>query len=140
MGGFPLLGYEPWGRNSLEVIVFFLVIYSAIHVLVPQIEHALRVFLGLLGVPTNAPKRGSRGTMEAKTLGIILREPAVRSVLGEDLTLYFQTFLVEARGLNVRNDVSHGLLDSEAFQAQIADRVIHCLLVLGVFRMKDKPS
>ena len=34
MGGFPLLGYAPWGRNSLEVIVFFLVIYSAIHVLV----------------------------------------------------------------------------------------------------------
>lgn len=34
MGGFPLLGYAPWGRNGLEVIVFFLVIYSAIHVLV----------------------------------------------------------------------------------------------------------
>lgn len=34
MGGFPLLGYAPWGRNSSEVIVFFLAIYSAIHVLV----------------------------------------------------------------------------------------------------------
>jgi len=34
MGGFPLLGYAPWGRTSLEVVVFFAVAYSVIHVLV----------------------------------------------------------------------------------------------------------
>lgn len=34
MGALPLLGYAPWGRTSLEIVVFFLVIYSAIHVLV----------------------------------------------------------------------------------------------------------
>lgn len=33
MGAFPLLGYAPWGRTSLEVAVFFVVIYAAIHVL-----------------------------------------------------------------------------------------------------------
>lgn len=34
MGALPLLGYAPWGRTSLEVVVFFVVVYSAIHVLV----------------------------------------------------------------------------------------------------------
>lgn len=34
MGTLPLLGYAPWGRTSLEVVVFFVVVYSAIHVLV----------------------------------------------------------------------------------------------------------
>lgn len=34
MGGLPLLGYAPWERTSLEVVVFFVVVYSAIHVLV----------------------------------------------------------------------------------------------------------
>jgi hypothetical protein len=34
MGALPLLGYAPWGRTSLEVFVFFVVVYSAIHVLV----------------------------------------------------------------------------------------------------------
>lgn len=34
MGALPLLGYAPWRRTSLEVVVFFVVVYSAIHVLV----------------------------------------------------------------------------------------------------------
>lgn len=34
MGAMPLLGYAPWGRTSLEVVVFFVVVYSVIHVLV----------------------------------------------------------------------------------------------------------
>lgn len=34
MGALPLLGYAPWGRTSLEVVVLFVVVYSAIHVLV----------------------------------------------------------------------------------------------------------
>jgi hypothetical protein len=34
MGALPLLGYAPWGRTSLEVVVFCVVVYSAIHVLV----------------------------------------------------------------------------------------------------------
>ena len=34
MGALPLLGYAPWGRTSLEVVVFFVVVYSAIYVLV----------------------------------------------------------------------------------------------------------
>ncbi|EMJ4935805.1 hypothetical protein P9775_005766 [Pseudomonas aeruginosa] len=34
MGELPLLGYAPWGRTSLEVVVFVMVVYSAIHVLV----------------------------------------------------------------------------------------------------------
>lgn len=34
MGVLPFLGYAPWGRTSLEVVVFFVVAYSVIHVLV----------------------------------------------------------------------------------------------------------
>jgi len=44
MGAMPLLGYAPWGRTSLEVVVFFVVVYSVIHVLV-----ALLVMLRLGG-------------------------------------------------------------------------------------------
>lgn len=32
MGAFPLLGFAPWGRTSLEMLVFVAVIYSAVHV------------------------------------------------------------------------------------------------------------
>lgn len=34
MGGLPLLGYAPWERTNLELVVFLVVVYSSIHVLV----------------------------------------------------------------------------------------------------------
>lgn len=33
MGAFPLLGYAPWERSSLDIFVLVLIIYSAIHIL-----------------------------------------------------------------------------------------------------------
>jgi len=33
MGAFPLLGYAPWGRSSMDILVLLAVIYSFFHVL-----------------------------------------------------------------------------------------------------------
>jgi hypothetical protein len=33
MGAFPLFGYAPWGRSSLDILVFAAIIYSVVHVL-----------------------------------------------------------------------------------------------------------
>jgi hypothetical protein len=45
---------------------------KAIHVLIPQIEQALRVLLTLLGVPVTRPPKAGQGTMHEKTLNEIL--------------------------------------------------------------------
>ena len=55
---------------------------KAVHVLIPQIEAALRALLGLLGLPTNKPMRSSKGVMQAKNLNDVLADPNVKGGLG----------------------------------------------------------
>jgi len=105
---------------------------KSVHVLVPQIEHALRMLLTLLGVPVTRPPRVGTGMMYEKTLNEILREEEVRKALGENLWRYFLVFLADERGQNVRNYVCHGLFTPANFDRQISSRVIHVLLSLAL--------
>ncbi len=59
---------------------------KAVHVLLPQIENALRILLTPLGLPPNKSRGGGMGTMQLKNLNDILREPEVQSFLGEDMS------------------------------------------------------
>jgi hypothetical protein len=112
---------------------------KAIHVLIPQVECALREFLGRLGVPTRKPARNRPGVNEAKNMNDILADERMRSVLNERIWRYLILVYVEKRGgLNLRNDVAHGLLDSSAFNRQIADYVFHTLLALSLVRERKK--
>jgi lysyl-tRNA synthetase class 1 len=114
---------------------------KAIHVLIPQVECALREFLGRLGVPTRKPARNHPGVNEAKNMNDILADPRMRAVLKERLWRYLTLVYVEKRGgLNLRNDVAHGLLDPAAFNRQIADYVLHTLLALSLVREKKKEN
>jgi hypothetical protein len=108
---------------------------KAIHVLVPQIENALRSFLHLIGLPPNKPRRGDTSTMTEKTLTDILEhEPVLREYFGEGIMLYLQGFLADPQGHNIRNRMSHGLMTAEEFNRGISDRVLHILLLLGSIR------
>jgi hypothetical protein len=109
---------------------------KAVHVLVPQVETVLRNFLGHLGRPTLKTVRSSPGVMDCKSMNEILRDEAMRSALTEDLWRYFEVVYVDKRGLNLRNDVAHGLLSSNVFNRQVADRVFHTLLALSLMRAK----
>jgi len=112
---------------------------KAIHVLIPQVECALREFLGRLGVPTRKPARNHPGVNEAKNMNDILADERMRSVLGERVWRYLILVYIEKRGgLNLRNDVAHGLLDPSAFNRQIADYVFHTLLALSLVRERKK--
>ena len=112
---------------------------KAIHVVIPQVECALREFLGRLGVPTRKPAWNHPGVNEAKNLNYILADQRMRGVLKERLWRYLTLVYVEKRGgLNLRNDVAHGLLDPAAFNQQIADYVFHSLLALSLIRERKK--
>jgi|ERR1700733_717303 len=112
---------------------------SLIHVMVPQIEHILRSFLGVLGVPTLKTVRNHPGIMDAKSMNDILSDERMREVLTENLWRYLTVLYVEKKGgLNLRNDLAHGLLPPDAFNRQIADRVFHSLLALSL--MREQPS
>jgi lysyl-tRNA synthetase class 1 len=111
---------------------------KAAHVLVPQIEHVLRMLLTLIGVPVTRLPRLGTGTMHEKNLNEILREEELRRVLGEDLWRYLLVFLADERGQNVRNWVCHGLLGPAQFGRQLSNGLIHVLLTLSLVRSKSE--
>jgi lysyl-tRNA synthetase class 1 len=114
---------------------------KAIHVLVPQIEDILRNFLGHLGRPALKTVRNHPGIMDAKSMNDILSDQVVRDVLTENLWRYLEVVYIDKRGLNLRNDLAHGLLAPNAFNRHVADRVFHTLLALGLMRAtKTKPD
>jgi lysyl-tRNA synthetase, class I len=76
---------------------------KAVHLLGPQIEHAMRMLLVFLGIPASKPARAIVGTMQVKNLGDILWEPRIVEFVPEDLRLYLTAFLVDPRGHNLRN-------------------------------------
>jgi hypothetical protein len=110
---------------------------KAIHILVPQIEKTLRRLLPMIGVPSLKPVRDT-GIMDAKGLNNILAEQKVREVLSEDIWRYLSVVYVDKRGLNLRNDLAHGLMPEAMFNKGVADRIFHTILVLGLARESDK--
>jgi Domain of unknown function (DUF4209) len=111
---------------------------KAIHVLIPQIERALRNLLILLGIPPNKQVRGAPGTMQMKNVNDILADERVKLSLGEDVWRYLQAFLADKRGINLRNLLAHGLLDIRECNRTIADQVFHSLLVLSLIREEKR--
>jgi lysyl-tRNA synthetase class 1 len=107
---------------------------KAIHVLVPQVEDILRNFLGHLGRPTLKTVRGQPGIMDAKNMNDVLRDEQMRTVLTENLWRYLEVVYVDKRGMNLRNDLAHGLLAPNVFNRYVADRVVHTILALSLMR------
>ena len=109
---------------------------TAVHLLIPQIENALRVLVETAGGSVLKPARG--GGFNLKVLDDLLRDPVLVQVFGEDTVFYFRALLVDLRGWNLRNRVSHGLCDVSEFESSMSDRIIHVLLCLALVRKKEQ--
>jgi hypothetical protein len=65
----------------------------------------------------------------------VLDDTRIRQILSENLWRYLAILYVDRKGgLNLRNDLAHGLLGPEMFNRNVADRVFHSLLALSVIR------
>jgi len=64
----------------------------------------------------------------------ILGDEQMRAVLTENLWRYLEVVYIDKRGMNLRNDLSHGLLAPHAFNRHVADRVLHTLVALSLMR------
>lgn len=118
---------------------------QAIHLLLPAIEQAIRAMAYLLGRASNKGHRTGRGVMQFKNLNDLLdkAEWAVPDKYGEDLRLYLLATLAHPKGMNIRNDVAHGLWPESAFHKVASERVLHVLFALAMVRLtkaSDSPE
>jgi len=102
------------------------------HLLIPQLEAAIRTLVASTG--GTVWRRNQSGGFHAKTLGALLEDERVSVVFNEDVSLYFRILLTDPRGMNLRNSVCHGLSHTGTFNMDMADRVMHALLVLAQVR------
>ena len=100
------------------------------HILVPQIESAICNLVDLSGTTVLKSQRKGKG-FQLKTLDELLGEKIVKDVFTEDGAFYLRLVLSEQRGLNIRNLLCHGLVPPDNFNAVVAERLIHVLLMLG---------
>lgn len=114
---------------------------KAVHILIPQIEVALRSIADQVGLPVTKAHPKVAGTSVAIGMGDILYSELVANALGPDITLHFQALFSDPRGLNLRNEMAHGLLGPAAFDDHLVRLLVHCLLVLGVWKeLAPKPK
>jgi hypothetical protein len=83
----------------------------ALHLLMPQFEHAVRMLLAQSGAITS--KIDDDGIQAERDLGWLLYQPEAKEVFGEDLLFDMHGLLVERSGGNLRNLMAHGLLDPD---------------------------
>jgi lysyl-tRNA synthetase class 1 len=107
---------------------------KAAHVLIPQIERALRKIADGLGVPVTKAHPKVSGTSVAIGMGEILYNDKVAKALGPDATLHFQALYADPRGMNLRNEIAHGLIDADQFYRHLGNLIVHSLLILGLWK------
>lgn len=122
---FLLEGVRAWFAGDLV---------KAVHVLVPQAECGLRGIVGQLGHPVTKAHPTVEGAGVALTMGDILYSKESSEALGPDLTLYFQALFADPRGMNLRNDVAHGLIKRHQVTEHRVRLLIHSLLVFGAWK------
>ena len=112
---------------------------GSIFILIPQIEAVLRSMMQKLQIPTTVPERKGFGIIEGD-LGYYLCNLSVKQrILGEDFAMWLRIFLVEKEGgLNIRNDIAHGLIEFHQLTPGIASGVLFALLRLGCLQIMPR--
>ena len=106
-----------------------------IHLIIPQIEEAIRNIIELAGGNILKPAKG--GGYQLRNFDEILRDDIIKLTLGEDIADYYRILFTDQRGWNLRNIVCHGLGDPNIFNSQNADRILHSLICLGLIQKKE---
>lgn len=85
---------------------------AAVSVLVPQLEHVVRVMLSRHDVQTLFVDE--HGVESEKSLNALLDMTETEDIFGAGMVMEMKAMLVVQGGPNLRNDVAHGLLDDNS--------------------------
>ena len=83
------------------------------HLLIPQIEHLIRVLLKQQGIKTTVLE--PTGIEIEKGLSTLIEEPKLEELIDTNLINEFKLLLTKSIGYNLRNNVAHGLSTENTF-------------------------
>ncbi len=104
---------------------------TALHILIPQVENALRHVLEQQGVtPVNVD---TDGVEEVWGIERILNHPKTLETFGNGFVFELRSLLVERLGPNLRNLFAHGALPPDGFQSETAFYLWWVIVRLAAF-------
>lgn len=109
----------------------------ACHLLVPQIEAAIRNLVEKAGLSVIKPQRRVEKGFQLITLDELLHKATVEQAFTPDGAMYLRLVLTDQRSLNIRNDLCHGILPPDNFHSGVAARLLHVLVMIGMLRFKE---
>lgn len=112
---------------------------KAIHVLIPQVEAALRNALSAAGGSVVEPDPLNGGFMKIG-MGKILSHTAFTAEPLSDMRFHLRALFVDNRGLNLRNNIAHGLVGVDMLHMGLANWVFHSVMLVSVLRVAAKPG
>ena len=110
---------------------------KAVHVLVPQVEAAVREMLVAMGESPMMPSRNGGG-FETLGMGAVFNTTAFKSNAHPTLRLHLRALYTEPKGINLRNKLAHGLAGPELLGRGMANWVVHSLLAIRTFAHLEK--
>ena len=91
---------------------------TALHLLIPQMEHLVRVHLKQAGAKTtNLDKYGIENENGMSTL---MELPEAAQVFGNNIAFELKSLFCDSFGPNLRNELAHGLLDEDGCHSPFA--------------------
>jgi hypothetical protein len=81
------------------------------HLLIPQVEHLVRIIMKQSGLKTTT--LDSKGIETENGLSTLLEHPDIKTAIDKNLLFEFRALLTEPNGPNLRNETAHGLLEAE---------------------------
>lgn len=108
----------------------------ACHLLVPQLECAIRNLVESAGYSVIKPQKRVEKGFQLITLDDLLRKEPVERAFTPDGILYLRLVLTDQRSLNIRNDLCHGILPPDCFHSGVAARLLHVLVMIGWLKVK----
>ena len=109
----------------------------ACHLMVPQIEAAIRNLVENAGISVIKQQKHVEKGFQLITLDDLLRKEPVEQVFNPDGAMYLRLVLTDQRSLNIRNDLCHGILPPDNFHSGVAARLLHVLVMIGMVRIKE---
>lgn len=109
---------------------------GSIHILVPQFESTLRRFFANIGFPTTSIKKGT--AQHEETFNEFLNREDIKISLGENVHKLIQIVMVEQSGLNLRNEIAHGLIKLSDITKTKCILVIYLFLVLTRYSITNE--